>query len=161
MKTHSDFVLFFVNSGKIPLQSQLQTFKLVAQQIYLGSAGPKNYERPPPPGSEADFLPPPPRFVGQFRNFYWNEYDFIGTSALSSKYVTDMLSPRAVIPEFPNWPREPTYSVTCTPRLRYGHLSRTIDIQAGGDMWLFEFKTEYDGVLLSVSLVFYSVNDFR
>ncbi|KAF7259921.1 hypothetical protein EG68_03801 [Paragonimus skrjabini miyazakii] len=139
------------DTGKIPLQSQLKTFKLVAQQIYLGSAGPPDYARPPPPTSETKFLPPPPRFVGEFRNFYWNEYDFIGTGTLPSKYTTDMLSPRAILPVFPQWPRQPTYSITCTPKLYYGRLDKVIDIQEGGDMWLLEFKTEYEGVLFSVS----------
>ncbi|KAF6777888.1 hypothetical protein AHF37_02385 [Paragonimus kellicotti] len=135
--------------GKIPLQSHLKTFKLVAQQIYLGSAGPPDYARPPPPTSETKFLPPPPRFVGEFRNFYWNEYDFIGTGTLPSKYTTDMLSPRAILPVFPQWPRQPTYSITCTPKLYYSRLDKVIDIQEGGDMWLVEFKTEYEGVLFS------------
>ncbi|KAF8561646.1 hypothetical protein P879_01399, partial [Paragonimus westermani] len=137
------------DTGKIPLQSHLKTFKLVAQQIYLGSAGPPDYARPPPPTSETKFLPPPPRFIGEFRNFYWNEYDFIGTGTLPSKYTTDMLSPRAILPVFPQWPRQPTYSITCTPKLYYGRLDKVIDIQEGGDMWLVEFKTEYEGVLFS------------
>ncbi|KAA3681026.1 neurexin [Paragonimus westermani] len=137
------------DTGKIPLQSHLKTFKLVAQQIYLGSAGPPDYARPPPPTSETKFLPPPPRFIGEFRNFYWNEYDFIGTGELPSKYTTDMLSPRAILPVFPQWPRQPTYSITCTPKLYYGRLDKVIDIQEGGDMWLVEFKTEYEGVLFS------------
>ncbi|CAL8109085.1 unnamed protein product [Calicophoron daubneyi] len=133
----------------IPLQGIHKTFKLVAQQIYLGSNGPANYERPPDPGSDVKFLPPPPRFTGEFRNFYWNEYDFIGTSSLPSKYTTNMLTPRAILPTFPQWPREPTYSITCKPGLIYGRLDRPIDVKEGGDMWLIEFKSEYDGVLMS------------
>ncbi|KAG5441064.1 Neurexin-3, variant 2 [Clonorchis sinensis] len=133
----------------IPLQSHLNTFQLIAQQIYLGSAGPSDYSRPPPPGSEQRFLPPPPRFVGEFRNFYWNEYDFIGTASCSGKYGTDMLTPRAELPTFPQWPREPTYSITLTYKLNYTRLAKVFDMREAGDMWLIEFKTEYDGVLLS------------
>ncbi|CAH8652770.1 unnamed protein product [Dicrocoelium dendriticum] len=133
--------------GKIPLQSQLKTFKLVAQQIYLGSTGLPNYARPSPPTADVKSLPPPPRFIGEFRNFYWNEYDFIGTGSLPNKYTTDMLTPRAVLPTFPQWPREPTYSITCKPQLSFSRLDRPINVQDDGDMWLIEFRTEYDGVI--------------
>ncbi|VEL24951.1 unnamed protein product [Protopolystoma xenopodis] len=139
-------------TGEIPVKGE-KPFHLATQQIYLGGPAPKNYEKPPPRASRAGFLPEGVRFTGELRNFYWNEYDFIGTEELSKSYATDLLTPRAVVPEFPQWPREPTYSLTLMPRLRYAALKTPIKMKEAGDMVLIEFKTEYDGVILHVSLM--------
>lgn len=147
----SKFIITDYFVGNLAQKDPMHTFNMEAGQIYLGSKGPEDYSRPPPPTAERKFIPPPPRFVGEFRNFYWNEYDFIGTSNLPNKYETDMLTPRAILPTFPQWPREPTYSITCKPKLEYALMNRVVDVKQGGDMWLIEFKTKYEGVLYTVS----------
>ncbi|KAL7055110.1 hypothetical protein AAHC03_024320 [Spirometra sp. Aus1] len=122
-------------------------FNQIAQQIYVGGQAPADYA-PPPFNNMAGFLPPGPKFVGEMRNFYWNQYDFFGTPRLPTKYTTEILTPRLELPDFPSWPREPTYSITCNPGLQWATLNQPLVSKDAGDMWIVEFKTQYDGVLL-------------
>ncbi|VUZ40078.1 unnamed protein product [Hymenolepis diminuta] len=121
-------------------------FNNIAQQIYVGGMMPDNYASPPY-GNMAGFLPRGPKFVGEMRNFYWNQYDFFGTRQLPTHYTTDVLTPRLELPTFPSWPREPIYSITCTSKLNWGTIQVPMKATDAGDMWLLEFKTKYDGVL--------------
>ncbi|CAH8624733.1 unnamed protein product [Heterobilharzia americana] len=134
-------------TGKIPLLDPHDTFQLIAQQIYLGSAGPPNFGYYQDPATKKTMLPPGPRFVGEFRNFFWNQYDLIGTKVFPTKYTAHLLNPPAIRHTFPVWPREHTYAITCKSGLIYAHLDRPIEMKNGGDTWLIEFKTNYDGIL--------------
>ncbi|CAH8866477.1 unnamed protein product [Trichobilharzia szidati] len=134
-------------TGKIPLLDPHDTFQLIAQQIYLGSAGPPNFGYYLDPATKKTILPPGPRFVGEFRNFYWNQYDLIGTKVFPTKYTAQLLNPPSIKHTFPIWPREQTYAITLKPNLIYAHLNRPIEMKNGGDTWLIEFKTNYDGIL--------------
>ncbi|TNN07896.1 Neurogenic locus notch-like protein, partial [Schistosoma japonicum] len=137
----ADYIVISVDrasvTGKIPLLDPHDTFQLIAQQIYLGSAGPPNF----------DYVTAKPRFIGEFRNFYWNQYDLIGTKLFPTKYTTHLLNPPAIKHTFPIWPRQPNYAITCKSGLIYAHMNRPITMKNGGDTWLIEFKTTYDGVL--------------
>ena len=138
------------NSGVLVVEIPKGVFNNIAQQIYVGGQMPENYASPPY-GNMAGFLPKGTKFVGEMRNFYWNQYDFFGTRQLPTHYTTDVLTPRFQLPTFPSWPREPTYSITCTSKLNWGTIHVPMKAKDAGDMWLLEFKTKYDGILTHVS----------
>lgn len=139
------------NNGVLVVEIPKGVFNNIAQQIYVGGLMPENYASPPY-GNMAGFLPKGPKFVGEMRNFYWNQYDFFGTRQLPTHYTTDVLTPRLELPTFPSWPREPMYSITCTSKLNWGTIQIPMKAKEAGDMWLLEFKTKYDGVLAHVSV---------
>ncbi|CAI2732736.1 unnamed protein product [Schistosoma spindalis] len=147
----ADYIVISVDrasiTGKIPLLDPHDTFQLIAQQIYLGSAGPPNFGYYQDIDTKKIMLPPGPRFIGEFRNFYWNQYDLIGTKIFPTKYTTHLLNPPAIRHKFPIWPRQQTYSITCKSGLIYAHMNKPITMKNGGDTWLIEFKTNYDGIL--------------
>ncbi|EUB57117.1 Neurogenic locus notch protein [Echinococcus granulosus] len=134
------------NNGVLVVEIPKGVFNNIAQQIYVGGPMPENYASPPY-GNMAGFLPKGSKFVGEMRNFYWNQYDFFGTRQLPTHYTTDVLTPRLELPTFPSWPREPIYSITCTSKLNWGTIQVPMKAKEAGDMWLLEFKTKYDGVL--------------
>ncbi|VDD74833.1 unnamed protein product [Mesocestoides corti] len=135
------------NASVLIVEIPKGVFNNIAQQIYVGGSMPENYASPPY-GNMAGFLPKGTKFVGEMRNFYWNQYDFFGTRKLITHYTTDVLTPRLELPPFPSWPREPIYSITCTSKLEWGTITVPMKAKEAGDMWLLEFKTKYDGVLL-------------